>query len=287
MLKTTVEDIILENDRRGISFLKPYLPADYCGKAALAVLNCPGTAFIVTGFHIADANSPETDGPPGAIALAGALTALGCKVCLVTDRFSSALLQSLSEGTYPIIVFPLADYSGSQAFAADVLAEHAPSVIISIERCGVTADGTYLDMRGQDISDCNAKIDCLFAGHPNTIGIGDGGNEIGMGNYAEIIPRSGKLVNRPGVTRTTHTIISSASNWGAYGLIAELSGMANRNLLLSPDDEADLIRRSVECGAVDGVSGKREPRVDGFDLRENGELLSKLHQYLGRKSQLQ
>jgi len=209
---------------------------------------------------------------------------LGYNVYFVTDQFSFSLLKNLSDIRNTTIEFPLTIYSRSQSFAKDLIDEYKPSVIISIERCGVTSHGTYLDMHGDDISDYNAKMDCLFDEHPNTIGIGDGGNEIGMGDYADIISRSSKLANKPCITKTTHTIISSVSNWGAYGLIVEISKMVKRNLLLSPNDEAKLIQRAVEHGAVDGVSKRREPSVDGFGLLENGKMLLVLHQYLGLTS---
>jgi hypothetical protein len=151
---------------------------------------------------------------------------------------------------------------------------------VSIERCGATCDGTYADMHGNDISDYNAKIDCLFYEHSNTIGIGDGGNEIGMGNFASIIPQSGRLTSKPSVTKATHAIIATVSNWGAYGLIAEIAKRVNQNVLLSVNDGEELIRRAVVYGAVDGVSKKREPGVDGFRLLENSKKLSMLHQYI-------
>ena len=38
----TIEDIILDNDRRGISHLRPYVPSDFCDRAAQLVLDNPG-----------------------------------------------------------------------------------------------------------------------------------------------------------------------------------------------------------------------------------------------------
>jgi hypothetical protein len=279
-LKIDVEDIILQNDRRGISILKPYLPADYCHKAALSILDNIGTVFLVTGFHIVNINCPETDGPPGAIAIARALKILGYKVCFVTDQFSFLLLQNLSDDEDLVIKFPLTGEVESQQFALGLIDKYKPSTIISIERCGLTAEGTYLDRNGTDISNFNAKIDYLFQNSVNTIGIGDGGNEIGMGSYADIISRTDRLPNKPCVTKTTHTIIASVSNWGGYGLVVALSKLVKQNLLLTPDEETELIKQAVLYGAVDGITQKPEPRVDGFDILENSKMISKLHDYL-------
>jgi hypothetical protein len=44
-----------------------------------------GCVLIVTGFYILDPGAPETDGPPGAAALAAAIKAAGHTPVLVTD----------------------------------------------------------------------------------------------------------------------------------------------------------------------------------------------------------
>ena len=51
---------------------------------------------IVTGFCVTTAKpaAAETDGPPGALALAALLTELGAEVALVTDRFGVPLLEA-------------------------------------------------------------------------------------------------------------------------------------------------------------------------------------------------
>ena len=153
-------------------------------------------------------------------------------------------------------------------------------MIISIERCSLTADGAYLNMRGRDISAFNARVDHLFTDHPATVGIGDGGNEIGMGNLAKEIPDVETLPDNPAATRVTKLVISSVSNWGGYGLAASLSRLAGRNLLPSVEQESDLLRRTVDLGSVDGFSAEARYYVDGFSLEENGELLARLHQLL-------
>jgi len=280
MNNLNVDEIILQNDRRGISLLKSYLPVNFCRKAALSVLNNSGTVFIVTGFFITNANSPETDGPPGAISIALALTYLGYKTYFITDRFSLSLMRKLSGNSSNTIIFPLTGESESQKFSLELIAKFNPSLIISVERCGRNSEGSYLNINGIDISEFTAKIDFLFHNHIMTIGIGDGGNEIGMGNYAEIISRSEGLPKKPCITRTTHSIISSVSNWGAYGLIAELSVLIKHNLLITLEEEKDIVKKAVKYGAVDGITKKHTPKVDGFNLLENSKTLYDLHQFV-------
>ena len=278
---TTIEDIILRYDRRGMTPLRPHLPEDYCTRAARCILDAPpGRALIATGFYIARAGATETDGPPGAYFIGKALEALGRPVTYVTDRLTTPVFEGLVRPD-AVVDFPFADARESEAFAVDLLARLQPSVAIAIERCGFTGPGRYLNMRGQDTSENHAKLDYIFMHHGATVGIGDGGNEIGMGNLAEHIPSVEQLPNEPCVTTVSELIIASVSNWGGYGLVAALSLQAGRNLLPSPDEEEDVIRAMVDRGAVDGVASAPVYGVDGFTLQENRRTLEALHRLLG------
>ena len=126
----------------------------------------------------------------------------------------------------------------------------------------------------------NARIDHVFTDAHATVGIGDGGNEIGMGNLADQIPKVDTLVKLPCVTRTTELIITSVSNWGGYGLVAALSQLCGRDLLPSIEEERRLMTKTVDLGAVDGMSAVQEYKVDGFTFDENSETVQALHDYL-------
>ena len=276
----TIEDIILDRDRRGISALRPHLPADFCDQAAALVLDNPGTALITTGFYILTAGAPETDGPPGAIAIGNALEAIGYRAVYVTDRYTAPLMSGVLGSDESVVDFPITDDASSKAFAADLLAEHRPSLLISIERCGLTDEGLYRNMRNLDITQYNARLDHLFTDHPASVGIGDGGNEIGLGNLKAFVKAAPTLVEKPCVVTTTRLVISSVSNWGGYGLVAAISRRRGRNLLPSVEEERDLVRQVADHGAVDGMSAKSEYKVDGFSLEENSEMVARLHELL-------
>ena len=276
----SIEDIILDHDRRGVSALRPHLPEDFCGQAASLVLDHPGTALIVTGFYILAAEAPETDGPPGAIVIGDALLSMSYEVVYVTDRYTAPLLTAITGARASVEEFPIADDRPSEEFADDLLSRYEPSVVIAIERCGATSEGLYRNMLGRDITEYTARTDYLFSKHPNTVGIGDGGNEIGMGNLASIIPTVPTLVKAPCVTATSKLIVSSVSNWGGYGLTAALSLLKNQNLLPSIETEQDLVRRTVDLGAVDGITTQPVYKVDGFTLEENSRTLMRLHELL-------
>lgn len=276
----SIEDIILDKDRRGIAALRPYLPIHFCTQAAAFILAYPGTAFIATGFYILSAGAPETDGPPGAVALGNALEALGFRVVYVSDRYCVPVLRGIASPSAEVVDFPIAPAQESARTAQDLLRRYTPSLLISTERCSLTRQGVYRNMRGIDITPYTARLDYLFLGHGATVGVGDGGNEIGMGKVAEIIPTVPSLPKDPAATPTTHLVIASVSNWGCYGLVAALSLLAKRNLLPTPEEEMERIRATVRLGAVDGISGRPEPSVDSFPLEENGEVVARLHRLL-------
>lgn len=278
----TIEDIILDRDRRGISALRPHLPPDYCDQAASFILEHPGRAIIATGFYILAAKACETDGPPGALAIGEALQALGYEVTYVTDRFTAPVMAALVGSRAKVVDFPILDYEASRKHARQLLDQLQPTILISIERCGLTGEtpGLYRNMRGMDITQYNAKLDYLFLESPHTVGIGDGGNEIGMGNLASVVPTVPSLVQQPCVVPVSRLIISSVSNWGGYGLVAALSRKARKDLLPSVKTEQDWIKRAVNMGAVDGITTKPDYKVDGFTLEENSETLERLHALL-------
>ncbi len=276
----TIEDIILDRDRRGISHLRPHLPSDYATQAAQLILDNPGTAIIVTGFYILDAGFAETDGPPGAVVIGSALNQLGYNVVHVTDRYATEIMDKTGGDYSSVVDFPITDEDSSVEFARNLLSELNPSVLIAIERCGFTDEGKYRNMRGRDITDYNARIDHLFHSDVPSVGIGDGGNEIGMGNLAKEVTQVESLVKIPCITQTSKLMLASVSNWGGYGLAAALSALSGRNLLPSIEEEQQLLRDTVDLGAVDGMSAKQEYKVDGFTIEENSEALQALHDHL-------
>ena len=276
----TVEDIILSSDQRGISLLRKYLQKDFCTKAAVAVLDNPGTAIIATGFYIRSAGYIETDGPPGAIAIGRALNRLGYRVVYVTDKHGMAALEAIADPSSIVYEFPILDSQASNILASNICNKFDPSIMIAVERCGINELGKYSNMHGQDITQYTAKIDCLFQNNITSIGIGDGGNEIGMGNLYSQVKENSKLVRFPTTVEVDELVIASVSNWGAYGLIAAISLIKNQNLLVSAEEEIEIINTLVGLGVVDGMSGKPESFVDGFDLDSNSKILQNLHSFL-------
>ena len=283
MPASTIEDIILQKDQRGITDLRPYLPQDFCTQAAQYVLDRPGVTLITTGFYILYGDAVETDGPPGALAIGDALEALGRDVIYVTDKHCGEVMQTLAGPDAAVVEFPIADVDESREFAQGLLDRLNPSLLISIERCSPSQDGLYRNMRSVDITEHTARVDALFDLHEHTVGIGDGGNEIGMGLLRDAIPTFPRLPQEPAWTACNELIITSVSNWGGWGLAAALSRLTGKNLLPSVEVESERIRKCVEMGVVDGFTGEAKESVDGFPLDEYNQTLSQLHELLAKE----
>src|SRR5207244_3913008 len=168
------------------------LGADPCG------WSLPDTAWrllIVTGFTVRP-EMPETDGPPGAAVLGRALRLLGARVRYVTDRVNApivgAALATLGEPP-DVVVCP-----DGKDVARGVLDAERPTCLVAIERPGRNHAGDYLSRRGESVAAWNAPLDALFMvpSRATTIGIGDGGNEIGMGVVRARLRRLGPLATR-------------------------------------------------------------------------------------------
>lgn len=223
---------------------------------------------IVSGFFIRDAGAGETDGPPGALAVGRALEKLGVAVVYITDRHNAPLFEALGS---PPMIEPV-----------DFIDRAGPTHLISIERAGRGRDGRYRNMRGDDISDVTAPLDDLFLEAARrgitTIGIGDGGNEIGMGNVfastLATIPHGREIAC---VVPADFCIAAGVSNWGAYGLAGALSVLAERDLLPTPAECIHTIETLVrDGGAVDGRTHRREPTVDGLPFSESLRMLEEI-----------
>src|SRR5262249_649011 len=104
-----------------------------------------------------------------------------------------------------------------------------------------------------------------------TIGVADGGNEIGAGKYPwELVraavrsPVAGRIACR---IAPDYCLLAGVSDWGAYALAAAVSSERGRPDVLRPvDSEAisELIAALVRAGALDGVTRRLQATVDGL-----------------------
>ena len=241
--------------------------------------------MVTTGFSVGP-GLPETDGPPGAAALGHALHALGHEVRFITDEPTVPLLRAALDvlgETLDVMAFAPVGRDGVNR----LLKATNPTHLVSIERPGRARDGDYRNARGASVRDWNAPLDALFLAAPRrvtTVGIGDGGNEIGMGNVHARIARGGALERSiASVVEVTHLVVAGTSNWGAYGVVAELSRLASRPLLHSAEEERAMVEACVAAGAVDGITRRREATVDGLPLPAHIGMLELLRLFTGTR----
>jgi hypothetical protein len=255
--------------------------------AARSIADHPSPRIgIITGFFLLHAAPPncETDGPPGAAMLAAGLTAAGIPCRIATDVDSAEVVRTAVAGArleqaVPVDVVTTPERGGRghsieivrQLWEAD---EHAISHVISIERCGPSPDGRPRDARGVDISARNAPLERLYSGDWITIGIGDLGNELGMGSLpydvvARAVPNGGSLWC---TVPSDFPVVCGISNWGAAALLAGVAMLRpdiGRAALdyLHPAMAWRLLDAVYGCGAVaagaNGAIPAPRPFVDG------------------------
>lgn len=300
---------LLRNDpgRRGVAGLRPW-GAKSAAKAlrdsAQRLVDGAQRVAIFTGFCIPAVDPPaaETDGPPGALALAHALTMCGKTVDFVTDVYAERLLAAgCSFRALNSVIHVPANIGDGNNLSTSW------DALIAIERVGPShrADTAILgardphiaalferevpidhrdrrhNMRGEVIDHHTPPLDGWFeqikSRRPEayTLGIGDGGNEIGMGCFPWEQLRTA-IQRGPGARiacriATDEVITCGISNWGAFALVAALGILAaslDVRALLDVDRERELLKQLVNAGAVDGVTLERTPTVDGVSTED-------------------
>jgi len=271
-LSFAIENLLVSRNLRGMKSVQPALAPGYVLRAAKMMQACRGVVLIGTGFPVVD--TFETDGPVGAVSLYRALEALGAKPIIVCG----APLSDALKGDYQVHELLVGEHDAQEQEASDALAKYQPELIISIERPGQSADGGYYNMRGESISPRSACFDTFMRQSDcPTIAIGDGGNEIGMGNIGEAL-RDLDIV--PAATTCDELIVADVSNWGGHGLVAMLSFLQGEDLLASFNLLACLEYFSAR-GSVDGVTRENTLTEDGLPLSEGELLLLNLRELAG------
>ncbi len=238
----------------------------------------PCRVGLITGFYVPLGAPPaaETDGPAGTALLARGFGVVGIPCRLATDEpCRNACAVALAAAGAAEVPVDAVAVGAPRTPLIETWRDAGITHAISIERCGRSADGTPRNMRGQDISAHTAPLDELFAAGPwQTIAVGDGGNEIGMGAVpGSLIAQHvahGELIAC--VTPAQHLIVAGVSHWGAYGLLGALACLRPdwRESLIGCLDEG-LDRRVLEAmladgPAVDGVSRVQAATIDNLGL---------------------
>lgn len=280
-LSQKIENILVARNPRGMQSAQAVLEPGYYYRAARVLqelIKKPASVVLIgTGFPVpqpGDTHTFETDGPVGAIILYDALKTLGMTPIIVScGDLAKALapdyrVHEISEG----------DLTVAEQEAKDGLAQLMPEAVISIEMPGLNANGQYSNMRGEDISlRCPSFDDFIRLAACPTMAIGDGGNEIGMGNIAQALE---DLSIIPARTQCDELMVADVSNWGAYGLIVWLSIWAKQDLL-APINSRAILEYLSERGSVDGVSRENTITEDGMEPTEGELVIAELQKAAG------
>ena len=259
---------------------------------------------ILTGFYLSHGEPPncETDGPPGAVMIAAGFAAAGVPCRLVTDLVSAGVLQATATVAgavpgIPLDVVSMRDDGGDGGIPLAALtqewlaADPAITHLIAIERCGPSRDGRPRDARGEDISAYNAPLERLFSAGPwTTIGIGDLGNEIGMGSLphglvASSVPRGDQLWC---TVACDHPIVCGISNWAGAALLGAILLLRPQTFgrmldCITPEFGRRLLEAAVRDGGAvsgDGIGGPPRPRflVDGLSWDSIEPTFRRIHE---------
>jgi hypothetical protein len=279
-------------------------PLTWLAASALYERVRPNDVVILsTGMPVGPLQTGEQDGPVGIATLARSLV-LGLKAnpVILTDPtnvesitaavrsaglFVYGLEQSLQHPTAAcVMAFPVDPDDATQE-SERLLRLLQPKALLTSERAGANEHGEYHAALGRSLTQWCAKVDILFeqakAAGILTIGVGDGGNELGCGLIREAVltavpngqrcqcPCGGSVVPRfvPDVL-----IIAAISNWGTYAVEAALALLTGRREVLH-DREIDL-RVHVACAAAGAHNDGPlllDPGTDAVDAPFHGHIL--------------
>jgi len=280
---------LLPRDARGGDVQRLYRAARRLQKAPLTSLAAlrlseavrSGDAVLLMTGAGAPPELPagETDGPLGVAVLARALhLGLGARPFVISEERNLGPLRAvLQVRGVACTLLPLP--CGREEAGYRLVEELRPAAVISVEKLGPNPKGVIHDMRGRNVSASHASVRGLFDGARErgilTAAVGDRGNEVGFGLLTgpEVRPRLRTARCRCPCRgtigcdiRADVLVVSSISNWGAYGVAACLQAIVGRRLLHTPQEEALMLDTAVRAGARDGVTYVPTSTVDGADL---------------------
>jgi hypothetical protein len=264
-----IESLLLSMTDRGIDKMqRPQDSGDLL--TGLDALVRARRILLCTGFNVAP-GLPETDGPVGTAVLAFILWRIAKVPIIVVDEANLPPMQEamkvLDAGfakQVRLVQMP-GTHADSAQQAYQLLRDIQPDIVVHTEVPGRNSIGIYNNMRGIDISGFNRPHDEIMniANREGigTIGIGDGGNEAGMGGILNV-PKAQNDEEMQAVVPARHQILAWNSNLGAIALAELLAGMyfdgpgspTERKRACSGEQLVQLIAALLKAGAVDGVT---------------------------------
>ncbi|MDB5954037.1 glutamate cyclase domain-containing protein [Ramlibacter sp.] len=257
--------------------------------AAARVFDRPPARVLLVSGAAVPGHMPvgENDGPIGTVVLARALVAIGHAVRILTDPAAAGPFRGLLRATgldarVDVLEIGLRD----QPLQEQLAREH--EVVCAIERLGGNSSGVIYGATGVSRAGFRANVDHLFttarALGRRTVGIGDGGNEIGFGviharmmqalpefAFAEVTPCGGGVYS---VIETDVLLVANSSNMGAHAVTAGLALLrGDLSLCHTAEQEIALAHVGVGLGLVDGGTGTLRAWCDGIPPAANAAVV--------------
>ncbi|MGR3376302.1 glutamate cyclase domain-containing protein [Salipiger abyssi] len=243
------------------------------------------TVVFCTGFFDPPSMIDEMDGPLGCVALARMLcVTLDITPVFLTEVANMERMAGLAASLglevldyelarttpFKAAVMPLPiDHERAKAEAERLCAECAPAAMIAVEKPAPCPRGRYHTGKGLDVTDTVGKVDHVFAEARArgilTIGIGDGGNEVGMGAILDDILRvvpTGNVIGTP--VETDLLVVAAIANWGAYAIGATIAAALHMpEAIHSLEEERRLTGTAASLGFIDPATGLANGWTDG------------------------
>lgn len=238
---------------------------------------------ITTGFFIPEANSIETDGPIGSLILADTISQLGIKATILVENYAKDIFIAADICLNSDINYKFIDKDEKYTFLE--LIDEDVTHFIALERPGMASDGNYYNHKGNTINDYHNELDEHFLKAKElgitTIGIGDGGNELGLGsNFHYFKNRVKNGVKTCTIVPSKFSILTGVSNWGGYAIACLMKYKSGTDMFYDESIIDCILEEVVMNGAVDGIKKKAIKTVDGLTKDWESKILIEINHVL-------
>lgn len=262
--------------------------------------------LVVTGAGIPPALPfGENDGPPGAASIARAvLWGMNAVPVLISeDRHGSPVRAACEAAGVPMHDYetaaelgiggsffsPPIDPESFDDWAYQLLDTVRPAAVVAIELMGANSEGVLHSVGGmfRNSTRWSSLVRTARERDILTIGIGDGGNEVGMGRIVDDVRRIQPYGNHcrcpcqagmATVDETDHLIVAGTSNWAGYAFEAAVSLLTGQRDLMEDSTVAEaVLRECMRAGAVEAVHCSNRFWVDGIPAEVSMNLVSTLN----------
>lgn len=254
-------------------------------KALLDRVKPRDTVIFCSGFFDPPSMVDEGDGPVGVALLARTLCAmLDITPVFLTEVANMGRMEALARAAgldfadlelarmtpFKAVMVPLPiDPETARREAVATMDRIRPSAFIAVEKPSPCPRGRYHTGVGLDVTEVVGKVDHFLEEARRrgvlSIGIGDGGNEVGMGmildTILEVVP-TGKVIGTP--LKTDILVVGAIANWGAYAIEATMAAALRMpEAIHSLADERRVISACAANGLIDPSTGLANGWIDG------------------------